>query len=158
MLGGWAIQTLITGFYKLSQVSNAVAEKANELGNSFKSTASDIDSYKSKIEDLYKTINDSNSSISDVTEARKNLMTIQTELIDKYGTEEKVIQNVTDAINGQADALDKLTQNKWQEIKNEFNDSGFWERTGNWLNGFNDNIERMIATMEGSHENTQFFC
>ena len=100
MLGGWVIQTLITGFYKLSQMSNDVAEKANELGNSFKSTASDIDSYKSKIEDLYKTINDSGSSISDVTEARKNLMTIQDELIEKFGTEENVIKDVTDAING----------------------------------------------------------
>ncbi len=143
MLGGWAIQTLITGFYKLSQVSNAVAEKANELGNSFKSTASDIDSYKSKIEGLYKTINDSNSSISDVTEARKNLMTIQDELIDKYGTEEKVIQNVTDAINGQTEALDKLSKTKWQETKNDFTHGGFWNNVANFFQG-TDNIERML--------------
>lgn len=143
-------------FSGFNQAIEESRQKARDLGEELKSTKADIDSYKTKIEDLYKTINDSNSSISDVTEARKNLMTIQDELIDKYGAEEKVIQNVTDAINGQADALDKLTQNKWQEIKNEFNDAGFWEGTGNWLNGFKDNIERMAAAMETPREILSF--
>lgn len=135
-------------FSGFNQAMEESRQKARDLGEELKSTKSDIDSYKSKIEDLYKTINDSNSSISDVTAARKNLMTIQDELIDKYGTEQSAIQDITDAVNGQADAFDKLTEKQWQETKNQFNDSGFWERTGNWLNGFNDNIERMIATME----------
>lgn len=135
-------------FSGFNQAIEESRQKARDLGEELKSTKADIDSYKTKIEDLYKTINDSNSSISDVTEARKNLMTIQDELIDKYGAEEKVIQNVTDAINGQADALDKLTQNKWQEIKNEFNDTGFWEGIGNGLSGYSNKIERMVAEME----------
>lgn len=141
-----SIATMV--FSGFNQVMEESRQKARNLGEELKSTKSDIDSYKSKIEDLYKTINDSGSSISDVTEARKNLMTIQDELIEKYGAEENVIKDVTDAINGQADTLDRLTQTKWQEIKNEFNDTGFWEGIGNWLSGYGKNIDRMVDKME----------
>ena len=148
MLGGWAIQFLVTGLYQLFQVSNNVAEKAQELGNTFKSTKSDIDDYKSKIEDLYKVINDNGSSISDVTEARKNLMVIQDELIEKFGDEEGAIKNITDAIGGQADALDELTEKQWQEAKNKFNDGDFLNDIGNWMDGYEDNFDRMVNEME----------
>lgn len=68
-----------------------------------------MDDYKSKIEELYKVINDESSSIEDTTNARKTLLPIQNELIDKFGTEKSVINNVTDAINGQTEALNKLS-------------------------------------------------
>lgn len=148
MLGGWAIQALITGFYKIIHVSDTVAEKAKELGDTFKSTKSDIEDYKSKIEDLHKTINDSGASISDVTEARKTLMSVQDELIDKFGNEKEVIDIITDAVNGQADAFDRLTEKQWQEAKNQFNDAGFWGGIGNWINGYDSNIDRMVDKME----------
>ena len=144
MLGGWALQAIITGFYELSQVSSNVAENAKKLGSEFNDTKSDIESYKSQIEDLYNTINDSSSSIEDVTDARKTLMSVQDELIEKFGTEESVIRNVTDAINGQTDALDILTRTKWQEIKNEFNDGDFLNDISNFFQG-TDNIERMLS-------------
>lgn len=148
MLGGWAIQAVITGLYRLSQVNSNVAEKAQELGKTFHDTKSDIDSYKSQIEDLHNTINDSASSIEDVTEARKNLMTIQDELIDKFGSEKEVIDIITDAVNGQADAFDRLTEKQWQETKNQFNDAGFWEGIANWFEGYDSNIDRMVDKME----------
>lgn len=142
-LGSIAVQAVITGLYNLSQVSNNIANNAKDLGDSFKSASSDIESYKSRIEELYSTINDSNSSIEDVTNARKSLLSIQDELIDKFGTEKSVINDVTDAINGQADALDRLTNSKWQETKNEFNNGGFWNNAANFFQG-KDNIQRML--------------
>ena len=148
---GAAIQVVvkaISGLHELSQVSSTVAEKAKDLGSSFKSTTADIESYKSKIEELYETINDSNSSISDVTDARRNLMTIQNELIEKYGTEKEVIDTITQAVNGQADAFDRLIEKKWIEKKNSFNDAGFWEGIGNWIDGYDSNIDRMTSEME----------
>ncbi len=143
MLGGWAIQAVITGFYEFSQVSGKVAERAKELGDSFNDTKSEIEDYKAQIEESYKTINDSSSSIEDVANARKSLLSIQDDLIDKFGTEKSVIENVTDAINGQTDALDKFTNIKWQETKNEFNNGGFWNDVANFFQG-TDNIERMM--------------
>lgn len=156
---GFAMQLAtkaVSGLYELSQVSSTVAEKAKDLGSSFKSTASDIDDYKSKIEELHKTISDSNSSIAEVTDARKNLMTIQDELIEKYGTEKEVIDTITQAINGQADAFDRLSEKQWVETKNKFNDTGFWEGMGNWLDGFDSNIDRMTSQMENARNILSF--
>lgn len=140
------IATMVfTGFNKAME---EVRQKAKELGDSFKSTKSDIESYKSQIEDLHKTINDSNSSIEDVTNARQTLMSVQNDLIDKFGTEKETIDLITSAINDQSDALDILVGKQWQAAKNEFNDVGFWGGIGNWLDGYKDNIERMADEME----------
>jgi len=137
------VAALVFTIYKCNKAVEEAREKAQELGSSFKDASSEIEDYKSKIEDLQNTIHDSNSSIEDVTEARKSLMSIQDELIDKYGTEQSVIDNVTKSINGQTEALDNLTQSKWQETKNEFNDGGFWNDAANFFQG-QDNIERML--------------
>ena len=98
---------------------------AKELSSEFKETESSINGYKEKIKELYETINDSSSSISDVTQARKDLMVVQDELIKKFGTEKDTIDIVTQAINGQADALDYLSERQYQEWKNNFNDKTF---------------------------------
>ena len=132
-------------WYKTSKAIDEARQRAQELGEEFKNSKSEIDDYKNKIEELHEIINDSNSSIEDVTNARKTLMSIQDEMIDKFGTEKSVIDDVTDAINGQIEALDRLTQAKWQEVKNDFNNKGdFWNNFGNWLQGGTDNIERML--------------
>ena len=101
-----AVQGVITGISKLASASSDIQEKAKEIGSSFNETKSNIEDYKTKIKELQSTVNDSSSSIADVTEARKSLMSIQDELIDKYGSESDTIHIVTDAINDQADALD----------------------------------------------------
>lgn len=133
---------------KSAEAIEKVREKASELGNEFSTSKSDIDGYKTQIEDLYKTINDNNSSVEDITTARQTLMTVQDELIDKFGKEKETIDLVTDAINGQSSALDTLTQKKWQETKNKFNESDFWTGVGNWSQGYESNIDRMVDEME----------
>lgn len=156
MLLMFGISKIISGLYKLSQVSETISESAKELGDSFKNTKSDIESYKSQIEELHKTINNSNSSIEDVTNARKTLMSVQDELIDKFGTEKETIDLITAAINNQSDALDVLTEKQWQETKNEFNDGGFWNNVSNWAQGYDTNIDRMTAEMENTLEILSF--
>ena len=137
-------------FSGFNQVMEEAGEKAKELGDSFKSTKSDISSYKSKIEELHATIDDSSSSLAEVTEARKNLMAIQDELIEKFGHEKNTINAITQAVNGQADAFDRLTQEQWQETKNKFNEEGFLVKISNWLLGYDTNVERMIDEMENA--------
>lgn len=137
------ITALVSVLYQLSKVAGEVRDKAQELGTSFKDTSSTINDYKSQIEDLYKVINDSGSSIEDVTTARKTLLTVQDELIDKFGTEESVINNVTSAINSQTEALNELTKSKWQETKNDFTHGGFWNDIANFFQD-TDNIQRML--------------
>lgn len=137
------ISALVFTIYKCNKAVKEAREQAQELGDSFKETSSTIDDYKSKIEELYKVINDDSSSIEDITNARKSLLSIQDELIDKFGTEESVINNVTNAINSQTKALDELAKAKWQETKNDFTHGGFWNDAANFFEG-KDNIERMV--------------
>lgn len=140
----WGISEAISALYKFSQVSKDVANSAQEIGSSFKETQTDIDSYKEKVEELRGVINNSSSSVSEVTQARKDLMAVQDELIEKFGTEKESINAITEAINGQTGAWEKLTSKKWQEAKNEFNGKGgIIKDISNLTKGYGDNIERM---------------
>ena len=141
---------LTTIVHQTNQAIKEVRDRAGELGDSFNNAKSDIEGYKEQIDDLYKTINDSNSSVEEVTEARKNLMSVQDELITKFGTEKGTINNITSAINGQTDAWNRLTDAQWQATKNEFNNGDVWNNIGNWFSGYDDNIDRMVDEMEKS--------
>ena len=140
-----AVSVATMVFSGFSHKLDEVREKAKEVSNTFSSAKSDIDSYKSKVEELQAVLNDSSSSISDVTEARKNLMLIQDEMIKKYGAEKSTIDLITEGINGQADAFGRLSQKQWQEAKNEFNDGGFANNAANFVQGYSDNIDRMLS-------------
>ena len=154
---GWMVVAtiateVISCLYQVTQVSSELQDKAEELGNTFKSTKQDIADYKDQIADLYKTINDSDSSIEEVTNARKDLMSIQDQLIEKYGSEKEVIDIITDAVDGQTEAFERLTAAQYQATKNEFNDNSGWEnipkKIFNWINGYESNYDSMIDTME----------
>lgn len=123
MLVSFLVGSLISVLYETANASNEIADSAQQIGSSFKETTSDLDDYQTKVEDLQETINDSSSSISDIRDARKELMSIQDELIEKYGTEEESVKRITDAVNGEADAWDKLRKKKWTQAKNEYNDT-----------------------------------
>ena len=148
MLAMWAVTKVVSELYELSQASAQVAKKAKDLGQEFSTSKNSIDDYKKKIEDLYNTINDSSSSINEVTTARKDLMTIQDELIDKFGNEKSAIEDITTAINGQTDALDRLSEKQWQAAKNSFNDGNWQNRFLNWTDGYSNNIDRMLNEYE----------
>lgn len=147
------VGAMIAVLYKTNEAVEEVRERADELSNTFNNNKSDIEGYKDKIKDLYKTINDSGSSLEEVTTARQTLMTVQDELIDKFGDEKETIDLVTQAIYGQSNALDILTQKKWQETKNEFNESDIWNDYANWQEGYSDNIDRMVHEMENAWGN-----
>ena len=154
MLLMWGITEAISALYKFSQVSKDVANSAQEIGSSFKETKKDINSYKEKVEELRGVINNSSSSVSEVTQARKDLMAVQDELIEKFGTEKESISAITEAINGQTGAWEKLTSKKWQEAKNEFNGKGgIIKDVSNLTKGYGDNIERMQDEY-GNYEET----
>lgn len=124
MLASFLIGSLVSVLLETANASDEIADSAQQIGSSFKETTSDLDDYQTKVEDLQETINDSSSSISDIRDARKELMSIQDDLIEKYGTEEESVKRITDAVNGESDAWDKLKKKKWTQAKNEFNDTG----------------------------------
>lgn len=144
MIIGTAVSAGIAIWEKYKDSIEEVKQSAKEISQNFKETQSDIEDYKTKIEELRKIINDSSSSYEDIVEARKQLISIQNELIDKYGTEQSSIKNITDAINGESDAWNQLTKKQWEASKIEFNSKGGLAKDiGNTVNGYKDNIDRM---------------
>lgn len=144
MIAMFAITTAITAVYKLTQVSKDVANAAQDSANSFNTSKDSLDSYKDKVEELREKMNSSSSSIADVSDARKELLSIQTEMIKKFGDEESSVKAVTDAINGQASAWDVLAKKQWDSSLNDFITSGGkYAEFMNWLEGYNNNVDRM---------------
>lgn len=155
MLLIYALTSAVDIIYKCATASDRLAESAAQMGSEFTSTKSDISDYKTKIEELYQTINDDTSSYEDTYNARQELLKIQDEMIDKFGNEADAVKLVTDAINGQTDSLDTLTQDKWQETVNAFNSDsgkGWTEKVADaFANiGHGNNFQRMIDEMENT--------
>lgn len=153
MLLIYALTSAVDIIYKCATASDRLAESAAQMGSEFASTKSDISDYKTKIEELYQTINDDTSSYEDTYNARQELLKIQDEMIDKFGDEADAVKLVTDAINGQTDSLDTLTQDKWQETVNAFNSDRGKGWTGKVADAFanighGNNFKRMIDEME----------
>lgn len=150
MLASFLVSSFISLLINVANASDEIADSAAQIGNSFKETTSDLDNYKTKVDELRNIIDDSSSSIADVQNARKELMSIQDDLIEKYGTEESVVKSITDAVNGEANAWDQLKKKKWTESRNEFNNNfsngtlkGVGKNISNFFNGYQNNIDRM---------------
>ena len=116
----WGVTEAISVIYSCVTASDRLKGSASDLGSQFSSAQSGIEGYKTRINDLYKTINDNSSSYEDTYNARQGLLTIQDEMIGKFGSEAEAVQLVTTAINGSTEALDSLTKQKWQETVNSF--------------------------------------
>lgn len=149
------IQAVVTTISSCVTAENRLQEAAKEAGNQFSSTQSDIEGYKAKIEELYTIINNSSSSYEDTYNARQELLSIQDEMIEKFGREAEAVRLVTDAINGQTEALNTLTEQEWQEAKNSFIsgsgkswDKKFADFWANLWSGSTDNFDRLKKDME----------
>ena len=151
------IQFVTSAIDDLVHSEENLRQSASELGSELSSNTSDIDGYKKKIDELKSVISDSSSSFEDVSQARVNLMTIQDELIDKFGNEQGAIENITAAINDQTDALDELSRQAYYKAVNKFNEKSNGEKFANWLSFGNTNddrvqskMDRMVSTMQSS--------
>ena len=150
MAVSFGISMLIQGLFQVISASNDIRQQAQEVGSAFNSTESDINSYKERVQELHDTINDSQSSFQDITDARKELYSIQSEMVDKYGNEVGAIEAITKAVDVQsqyvnkaAESWAKLTDTQWQASKNDFNRTTFWKRISNAISGYSNNIDRM---------------
>ena len=145
-----ALIAIGVAIYKTKQANDELRKSAKELGNQYKESKEDLSDYKTQIEQLYETINDENVSYEDSKAAREKLLGIQDQLIEKYGKEYESINLITDAINGEVDALDRLTDKQWTEAMNQFNEQNLkgWDWMNRVVHGASDNIGVMLKDME----------
>lgn len=148
MLISAAVSKVISVFNELVHSEENLRQSANELGSELSNNSSDIDGYKKKIDELKAVINDSSSSFGEVSQARVDLMTIQDELIEKFGTEKGVIESITSAINDQTDALDELSRRSYYQAKNKFNEKTGGDKFADWLSFGNTDDDRIQSNMD----------
>lgn len=149
LASGFIISLLLEKFIYLIQEATTATKRAkqaaDEMNTAFKESSQEIADYKTRVEELNNTINNSLTPYKDVKEARKELLSLQKEMIEKYGAEEENINLVTQAIKGQSEAYEELAQKEWEKSKKEFNDK---EGATDKVNGFFSGEDYFTRTIE----------
>lgn len=92
--------------------ADTIAKNAKEAGAELDNTVSSIDGYKSKISELKESLDSGTLSESEAYDARKNLISIQDELVEKFGSEANGLDLVNGSLETQIGLLNKLSQTK----------------------------------------------
>lgn len=130
-VAGFAIDTVIGIVDGVVNYENNLRESAEKYGQAYTDSQANLASYKKEIDTLNETINDPSSSIEETTAARERLLAIQGEMVEMYKNEAGAADLVTQAVNGNTDAYDKLQQREYRKAKNDFikeNDYIGWDK------------------------------
>lgn len=153
----WGVVIALTAIagvaYKTYQANENLKKSAKQLSRTYNTSVKDIDSYQSQVSKLQEKLNDSNISHEDAKNARIELLSIQDELIQKYGTEAKSIDAIGQAINGNISAFEKLKKLQWQQIVTEFNtqDLKGFDTMNRFVHGVKTNSELAVKEMENGY-------
>lgn len=85
-------------------------QAADEAGQNLDSTASDIDGYKQKISELKTSLASGTLSQQEQYDAKSQLLSIQDEIIDKYGQEAGALDILSTSASAYAESLDQITE------------------------------------------------
>lgn len=110
----------VFNLYKKSQ--EELAQATSQAASEAKSASESINDYAEKYKTLHDELINANTTEERQAEIKKELLSIQTELNDKYGDEYGRINLVTDAYRDQSDAiknLDKQMATQWLADNNE---------------------------------------
>ena len=116
-----AISVVIKGITEMAQAWEQVSKQAAEATSKYKEQASTIDDYKSKITELKNALSNNNITYAEARDKRSQLLDIQKELIDTYGSEASGIDLVNGSLDEQIGKLEKINELKRQEWENEVN-------------------------------------
>lgn len=105
------VSFVVSGMLKLINSEKEAAEAAKEATKDAQKLSeefSSLEDYKKQIKELRKSLDSNNLSQSEAYDVRQKLLTIQDELISKFGLEKEGINLVTGAIEEQIGAIDEL--------------------------------------------------
>lgn len=142
-----AISVVVSVINKVKQAQNEAAESAKTTAEQMREANKSLSDYSKQIVDLRKELDAGNLSEQDAYDKRKQLISIQDELIDKYGKEAKGINLVTGEIQDQISAIDELSRKnaeKW--LNDNSKDAGWWIFKGK------SPIEKAQKTMESTYD------
>lgn len=134
---------VVSGMLKLINSEKEAAKAAKEATKDAQKLSeefSSLEDYKKQIKELRKSLDSNNLSQSEAYDARQKLLTIQDELISKFGLEKEGINLVTGAIEDQIDVIDEY------EKKNAIE----------WLNSNQKSINEAIEFFHGISRDRSF--
>lgn len=114
-----AINALVKHFIELAQAEEKARDAAIDSSKELSQQTSDLDGYKSKISDLKKSLDSGTLSEQESYQARKDLLDVQDELIDKYGAEVEGVDLLNGSLETQIALLDELSNKKANTWLNE---------------------------------------
>lgn len=118
-IASWGISFVVnlisSAITKVIFAQKEALEQTQSATKEYQESSNSLSDYKDRIIELNKELNSGNISYSEARNKRSELMTIQDELIKKYGVEKSAIQDITDAINGQSDSIDNLGKKSYDE-------------------------------------------
>ncbi len=114
-----AINALVKHFIELAQAEEKARDAAIDSGKELSQQTSDLDGYKSKISDLRESLDSGTLSEQEAYQARKDLLDVQDELIDKYGSEVEGVDLLNGSLETQIALLDELSNKKASTWLNE---------------------------------------
>ena len=96
----FALEAAVAGIVHLVQMQEEQRRAALEVGEAFERQSGDVDAYISRVTELRTALDNGSLSQNEAYEARKELLSIQNEIIGQYGKETGAI----DLLNGSLDA------------------------------------------------------
>lgn len=129
MLAITAVTKVVT---ELAQAQSKAVEVAHEATESYKEELVSLEDYKTKISELHEELSSENISYKDSKTIREELLTLQDELIKKYGNEKTAIENITTAIKGEVNALDELNEKAYRDWIAKADKRSGWNKLLPW--------------------------
>lgn len=137
------VSIVVSVIKNIKEAQEEAANAALEQANSVKEENKSLEAYKTQISNLRSELDSGNLSEVEAYETRKQLISIQDELISKFGEEAEGINLVTGAINNQIEAIDALAIKNAEQWLNDNQKSTKWGPFS-----LNSPIEDAIDTME----------
>lgn len=114
-----AVSAVTIAFSVYKQHQEETRQKTEEATSAYKESASAIDDYASRYQELHKALLKAEGDEQETYSIKKQLLDLQTELNDKYGDEHGAVNLVTDAYKNQIEAIKALNKEKAQTFLNE---------------------------------------
>ena len=127
-----AITAITKVVSELAQAQSNAVQAAQEATEAYNDELSSIEDYKTRLSELHEELNSGNLSYEETKTKRAELMSIQDELIEKFGTEKGAIESVTEAVKGQVDALDDLNDKSYRDWVAKADKETIWTKLLPW--------------------------
>lgn len=123
LIASAAINFLVKSIMSAVQRQEDLRQAALEAGSALDKQSAAINDYKTQISSLKESLDEGNLSEQEAYDARKQLISIQDELVEKYGDEAAGIDLVNGEYQEQLDILNGIADQKAKDYLNEHNES-----------------------------------